>query len=133
MSAKFDNIPTESDTVILFQVEGALDGYDLMYQKWAWCSYRAESFIFSAADISGLSDEEVETLSRTSPLVKSDSEVTITRKGSDFVFVNFNFEDSDDDEPWEDKRTDEERKIDREKTIRYIGQKNREEVARFKK
>lgn len=45
MSGKFDNIPADRDTAVLVQVEAVLNGYDLVYQKWAWCNYRADSFI----------------------------------------------------------------------------------------
>jgi len=66
--------------------------YDVLYQKWFWDGITAESFIFTNEDVAHLGDEEIEREVRFSPLVKSDSAVTIKRTEAGFVFVNLNFE-----------------------------------------
>lgn len=48
------------------------------------------SFFFND-DVSGLTDQEIETLVRKSPIVKEGSAMTLNRS-TDFSFVNFNFE-----------------------------------------
>jgi hypothetical protein len=59
MSKKFNNIPIEEDTKILFQKQGKLGGYDIRYEIWSWDRIEAESFIFSNEDVAGLTDQEI--------------------------------------------------------------------------
>jgi hypothetical protein len=91
MSNKFKNVPVEDDTNIIFSLEVKLEPYDVLYQKWSWEGITAESFIFDSKDVSHLSDEEIIADVKTSPAVKEDSQVTLKRSESGFVFVNFNF------------------------------------------
>ena len=92
MSNKFEQVPVEDDTRIIFQQEATLGEYDVLYQKWYWDGIIAESIIFANEDIVGITDDEVETEVRMSPLVKADSKITLKRSKSGFTFVNFNFE-----------------------------------------
>ena len=91
MSKKFDGVPVEEDTRVLFRLEASLGKYDVLYEMWSWEGIHAESLIFVNDDISGLSDEEIEREVRLSPLVKKGSDMTLKRL-KDFTFVNFNFE-----------------------------------------
>ena len=59
---------------------------------WSWEGISAESIIFASGDISDLNDEELELEVRKSPLVNSDSAITIKRLPAGYTFVNFNFE-----------------------------------------
>jgi hypothetical protein len=63
-----------------------------LHQKWYWDGIIAESIIFANEDIVGITDAEIETIVRLSPLVKADSKITLKRSKSGFTFVNFNFE-----------------------------------------
>ena len=92
MSSKFNDVPVEADTIILYS-QGATLGprpYEILYQKWFWDGITAESIIFADDDVSGLDDSEIEAEVRESPLVQADSKVTIARSPG-FTFVNFNF------------------------------------------
>ena len=91
MSDKFDAVPIEADTQILFQLNAKLDDYDVLYQMWVWDGITAESFIFLSTDIATLTDEEVKTLAKSSPMIKEDSELTMSRNAEGYTFVNFNF------------------------------------------
>ena len=92
MSNKFATLPTEKGTKILFQQEAKFEEYDVLYQKWFWAGITAESIIFVTADISDLSDNEIESMVKSSPLVKEDSSITLEHGKTGFTFVNFNFE-----------------------------------------
>ena len=91
MSDKFDAVPIEVDTQILFQLNAKLDDYDVLYQMWVWDGITAESFIFLSTDIATLTDDEVKALSKSSPMIKEDSELTMSRNAEGYTFVNFNF------------------------------------------
>jgi len=91
MSNKFENVPKEEDTRILFRKETKLDDYDILHEEWNWEGIKAESIIFANDDISGLADEKIEQEVRKSPLIKEDSQITLKRL-KEFTFVNFNFE-----------------------------------------
>ncbi len=91
MNTKFANIPVERDTRILYQKEFKFGEFEVRYENWLWDGIEAESIIFSNDDIGDLTDQEIEALVRTSPIVKEGSALTLKRT-SDFTFVNFNFE-----------------------------------------
>ncbi len=90
MSGKFDAVSVEPDTQIIASLEVKMGDYDILYQKWYWEHVTAESFIFVTADVAIMSDEELEVFARTSPMIKPEGGVTITR-GQQFTFINFNF------------------------------------------
>ena len=92
MSSKFNDVPVEADTIILYS-QGATLGlgpYEILYQKWFWDGITAESIIFSDEDVAGLDDSEIEAEVRESPLVQADSSITLARSAG-YTFVNFNF------------------------------------------
>jgi len=89
--SKFNNVPVEEDTKILFQQEVTLGEYEVLYQKWIWDGITAESIIFADEDIVKLKDNEIKAAVKTSPLLKEDSSITLNRSESGFTFVNFNF------------------------------------------
>jgi hypothetical protein len=91
LSNKFTAVPIENGTNILFELNATLDDYDVLYQMWSWDGIMAESFIFLSLDISHLTDEEVQTLAKSSPMIKNDSELTMVRHEDGYTFVNFNF------------------------------------------
>ena len=92
MCEKFNSVPVEDDTKIIFQLECSFGKYDVLYQKWFWDGIMAESIIFDGEDVSELNDKEIEAELRESPLIKTNSSITIKRSESGFTFVNFNFE-----------------------------------------
>jgi hypothetical protein len=91
MSHKFDGVPVEKDTRILFRQTAKFGKYDVLYEMWSWEGIKAESIIFETDDVSDMTDEELEKEVRQSPLVNKDSAVTIKRLAEGFTFVNFNF------------------------------------------
>jgi len=95
--SRFSNVPVEDDTAILCSLECKLGEMDVLYQQWIWDGITAESFIFINDDVAMLSDAELEKETRSSPMMKSDSGITIKRDDSGFTFVNFNFVIDNDD------------------------------------
>jgi hypothetical protein len=74
MPDKFSDIPTESDTKILFKKVIAINGYDVLYETWSWDgSYWGESIIFTDDDVGNLTDKEIRRVVRTSGLVENRS------------------------------------------------------------
>ena len=92
MNTKFDSVPVEEDTNILFSQQMKFGEYDILYQKWLWDHIYGESIIFFNEDISSINQDELLLKVKSSPIVKSDSELTISESKSGFTFVNFNFE-----------------------------------------
>ena len=92
MSQKFDDVPVDKDTRILFRYPAKLGKYDILYEMWSWEGIKAESIIFATDDISEMTDEELEKEVRQSPLVKKESAVTIKKSIVGYTFVNFNFD-----------------------------------------
>jgi len=92
MSKKFDDVPVDEDTRIMFRQEAGLGKFDVLYEKWSWEGISAESIIFANDDVADMTDNELEQEVRKSPLVKKESDITIKRLDVGFTFVNFNFE-----------------------------------------
>jgi len=92
MTDKFNNVPVEDDTRILFRNEAKFGDYDVLYEMWTWDGISAESIIFASDDISDLTDEKLEQEVRKSLPEKKESAVTIKRLDAGFTFENFNFE-----------------------------------------
>jgi len=92
MSKKFDDVPVEEDTTIMFRQEARLGKFEVLYEMWSWEGISAESIIFVNNDVADMTDNELEREVRKSPLVKKESEVTVKRLDAGFTFVNFNFE-----------------------------------------
>jgi len=90
MNEKFKNIPLEEGTKILFSSPMRWGELDIVYQKWNWEGITAESIIFLTEDVKEMDDEALEDDVRDGPLVREDSQVTISR-GDEYTFVNFNF------------------------------------------
>jgi len=88
---KFENVPVESDTKILFQEEVKFGEHEALYQKWFWDGITAESLIFLSEDVSHIDDETIKEEVLNSPLANAESSVTLKRSESGYVFVNFNF------------------------------------------
>jgi hypothetical protein len=92
MTDKFENVPVEADTRILFRDNNVKVGErTARYEMWSWDGIHGESLIFATEDVSGLTDEDFKTLLTDGDLLKSPENFTVTRK-SDFVFVNYNAE-----------------------------------------
>ena len=91
MNEKFNDIPMDKDTKILFSSPMKWGDLDIVYQKWNWEGIIAESIIFLSDDVKEMDDEALEADVRASPLINVDSQVTLKRL-DEFTFVNFNFE-----------------------------------------
>jgi len=89
MSQKFDGVPIDKDSRILFRQEAKLRKYDVLCEMWSWKGISGESIVWANSDISGLTDAELEQEVRKSLLVKKESAVTIKRLDAGFTFTNF--------------------------------------------
>jgi hypothetical protein len=92
MSDKFDSVPVEKDTTILFSQVAKWGEVDVLYQKWFWDGITAASVIFISEDVQQMSDNTLKQEVKNSQIVNKDSQITIKRSDSGFTFVNFNFE-----------------------------------------
>ena len=91
--SKFNNIPEQENTKIIFRAETKFGDLDVVYDKWEWDGILAESIIFDEGDVSEMNDDEIINQVKDSPLFddkiyKGDPTI---RHISGFVFVNFNF------------------------------------------
>jgi hypothetical protein len=91
LSKKFDSVPVEADTKVLFRHETNLGKFEVLYEKWEWDGITADSIIFIDEDVADLDDKELENMVSESPFFKG-GKTTIKRSESGFTFVNFNFE-----------------------------------------
>jgi hypothetical protein len=92
MTDKFKEVPIEEGTKIIFRNEAKLGEYDILYEMWRWDGITAESVIFMSEDVVNVTDNDLKSEIRMSPLLKDkDSQITLKRSSSGFTFVNFNF------------------------------------------
>ncbi|HLW31354.1 MAG TPA: hypothetical protein VKX40_03760 [Aequorivita sp.] len=91
MTEKFKDLPVEADTTIISSVQVKIDPYDVVYQKWYWGGFHAESIIFYNDDVAQLTEEEIKNEVKSCPgLIEEGSQISF-KKGETFTFVNFNF------------------------------------------
>ena len=87
----FEGLSIDADTRLLFRRKIVCKGLPGVHEKWSWDGILGESLIFRLADTADLDDAALEALARQSGHVKARSSVTVSRKHSDYVFVNFNY------------------------------------------
>ena len=85
---KFENLKTESDTILLMRELNTFHGFDIMMELWIYEGIEAQSVIFYKKDVKSLTDEELKNMIKEHYKTES---VTISRMDSDYVFLNFNF------------------------------------------
>jgi hypothetical protein len=88
---KFDNVPTEEDTVITLSLESKFGEYDVLYQQWIWDGIQASSLIFDNDDIAAIELQSLIEEVRHSPLVSDANSELTTKLDEQFTFINFNF------------------------------------------
>lgn len=88
---KFAGLKTDPETKVFLRAAAELDGYGVVYEKWCWEHINAESIIFIESEVAHLSDEQLEALVRSSPIVAPGIKMTISRTGCGYCSVNFNF------------------------------------------
>ncbi len=96
MNKKFENVPLEKDTVILFEKMHNIDVFDCLYQIWQQGIYQANSVIFLNEDVEGMSQEAIEDLVKQDAIFVNKSSTSFTKSDSGYTFVNFNFQEIDD-------------------------------------
>jgi len=96
MIDKFKNVSNDPDTTILFSTPAKFGDYDVLYQKWSYSGITAESLIFTNADITNTTMDELEKEIRNSPMVTDSSKEITTSNKSEYTFFNFNFVMNDD-------------------------------------
>jgi len=99
MTGKFENVPVESDTVILLEKIHTLGGFEVLYQIWRWENYQGDSIIFADEDVADLEEEDIKNMVKNDSVCQPGSSLTFKRGESGFTFVNFNFEDVEPDIP----------------------------------
>lgn len=82
---KFEDIPIDSETTIVFTLPGFLNNYEVVYESWIWENVSGQSVIFYKEDIKHLSDDDLKGMLDNQP------NITISRKFEKYVFVNYNF------------------------------------------
>jgi hypothetical protein len=90
--SKFNEVPVEADTRVLFQEQTTLGEYDVLHQKWVWDGITAESIIFTNEDIAAIEDHDIEMQVRAFRNLAANTSMTLKKSESGFTFVNFNFE-----------------------------------------
>jgi hypothetical protein len=91
--SKFNNIPGQKDTKIIFRGETKFGDFHVVYEKWEWDGILAESIIFDEDDVSEMDDDEIINKVKDSPVFddKLKKNNPTIRHINGFVFVNFNF------------------------------------------
>ena len=90
MKPDFNHIPNDPDTTILFQQQGVFDDIPACYQSWFFDGIRGESIIFLKKDLKNRKDIDLVKKVKASKLVKSTSQITLSRNPPEFLFINFN-------------------------------------------
>ncbi len=89
--SKFQNVPIESDTVILGQEEVTIKNVTALKQSWSWDGIAGESLIFDSQDTKNMNDEELLAFINSNG-IEIIGQATFKRDKSGYCFVNFNFE-----------------------------------------
>lgn len=93
MNEKFNDIPVDKNTIILFNEEMLFGEIACLFQVWYSGSIQGSSLILQADEVEGLSNDDLKRIITESKLLNDvDSSVTFSRiEGDKYVFVNFNF------------------------------------------
>lgn len=97
MSEKFAGIPVEPDTAVLVNTAMEFEGIECVFQIWLWDGIQGQSLIFLNEEVAAMDDESLKAKVRSWIRVADASDVTISRSGSGFTFVNFNFTTEEED------------------------------------
>ena len=84
----FNEVPVESDTIILGQKEVMIGGIDALCQCWMWEGIKGWSMMFFTDVVQDMSDEELVGLVRQVEVITTS---TTIKRGEKWTFVNFNF------------------------------------------
>ncbi len=90
MNKYLNHIPNNPDTTILFQQQGVFDDIPACYQTWLIDGIRGESIVFHQKDLKHHKDTDLIKKVKASKLVKTTSQITLSRNPPGFLFVNFN-------------------------------------------
>lgn len=89
MSGKFDGVPDDEYTMVLYRKEYKFDKYDVLYEVWSFDGIIGKSIIFLSEDVVDLSDNEIEKNVIDRLALSQDYSFTVSRSKSGFTFVNF--------------------------------------------
>ena len=90
MNNNLNHIPNDPDTTILFQQQGVFNDIPACYQSWMFDGIRGESIIFHKTDLKGHKDTDLIEKVKASQLVKSTSQITLSRNPPEYLFINLN-------------------------------------------
>ncbi|MFA7615083.1 MAG: hypothetical protein WCY16_00710 [Weeksellaceae bacterium] len=89
---KFQDLPEDKDTVILFQKRGIVSDFQVLFQHWSYDGILGISAIFLKEDVGGYSDDELKDFIDKG---FSRDEITISRHSEKYIFVNYGFKVND--------------------------------------
>jgi hypothetical protein len=81
----------------MFEKPHTIGGIEVLYQIWRWENYQGDCIIFADEDVAGIEEEEIKNLVNTDSVFLPGSGLTLKRGKSGFTFVNFNFQDIEND------------------------------------
>lgn len=86
---KFQDIPEDKDTVILFQKRGFVSDFQVLFQHWSYDGILGISAIFLKEDVGGYSDDELKGLFDKKFVEQG---MTVSKNSEKYIFVNYGFE-----------------------------------------
>lgn len=87
--------PADPETLIRFECQIEIHNTVAWHQVWWWGMIQAHSVIFPSTSVATMQDSDLQQIIIDSGLAQANSRFTFKRD-SDWVFVNFNFEDLSD-------------------------------------
>lgn len=85
---KFDNLKTESDTILLLREPSTFHGFDVKMEVWIYEGIQAQSVIFYKKEVENVTDEDFKNMIKEHYKTES---VTLSRTDSEYVILNFDF------------------------------------------
>jgi hypothetical protein len=93
MNEKFQNIPLDDDTLILFESPMKMGDLDCVFQTWRFDNIQGSSLIFYSSDLEFKSHDELKTWVSESEIIQNKEKITLSTDPNDhpYTFVNFDF------------------------------------------
>lgn len=89
MSEKFRNIPFDPSTSVLFEIEATIGVFAVLYQVAHRNGSCADRFVFAHNDIAELTDEQLTSIVKTSPVVRPDAAIELKHLECGYTVVDF--------------------------------------------
>ncbi len=92
MNEKFNDVPLDDDTTILYERILKDDKYEALYQIWSWEGITAQCMIFLETDVEELSDNDLEKIVKSLIAIDEKTKFDIKRNAKGYTFVNFSLD-----------------------------------------